>query len=894
MSKKTYNPSEIESKWYDYWLENQIFKSTPDEREPFTIVIPPPNVTGVLHMGHILNNTIQDILIRRARMQGKNACWVPGTDHAAIATESKVVNKLREEGINKSNISREKFLEHCFEWKDKYGGIIISQLKKMGASCDWDRERFTMEPSLNKSVMEIFNIWYEKGYIYRDWKIVNWDPKAQTTLSNEEVIRKEVESKLYYVKYQIKDSNEYITIATTRPETIMGDSAVCVHPDDKRYKHLQGKTVLVPMIGREIPIICDDYIDIEFGTGMLKVTPAHDTNDYEIGQRHQLEVIDIFNADGTLNEKAELFIGEDRFVARKKVAKLLEEQNLLVKTESISNNVGYSERNADTVVEPRLSLQWFVNMEEIVKPALANVLNDEIRLLPPKFKNTYKHWLENIRDWPISRQLWWGHQIPVWYYTKDSTNNQFVVALNEDEALQKAKEKFNEPNLTLADLKQDEDVLDTWFSSMLWPISVFDGFGKDKTEFNYYYPTNVLVTGWDIIFFWVARMIFAGYEFTPQFKLQDGKERPIELQKPFKDVYFTGMVRDSQRRKMSKSLGNSPDAIKLMDTYGADGVRFGMMSCSSAGNDLLFDEKLCDQGKKFANKIWNAYNLVEMWKENSQEGKNEENLSTIAWFDNKLSQTILSINKSLDEYRISEALMNLYNFIWNDFFSTYLEYVKPNYGEAQDKFTLNTTLEFFEKIIQLLHPFMPFVTEEIWQKMTKRKAGESINLTSLPKAKTINEDKIKQGEYAKEIISAIRDIRKKNQLKNADKIKAFVLAKDESIYQYFAHKIVKLGGLESIEKVSEEQKKGCASFIVKGQQFFIELNLAIDLDAKRAELEEKLKYTQGFLNSVMKKLSNERFVNNAPEKVVATERQKQADAEAKIKLLEESLANLGK
>lgn len=893
MSKKTYNPSEIESKWYDYWLENQIFKSTPDEREPFTIVIPPPNVTGVLHMGHILNNTIQDILIRRARMQGKNACWVPGTDHAAIATESKVVNKLREEGINKSNISREKFLEHCFEWKDKYGGIIISQLKKMGASCDWDRERFTMEPSLNKSVMKIFNIWYKKGYIYRDWKIVNWDPKAQTTLSNEEVIRKEVESKLYYVKYQIKDSNEYITIATTRPETIMGDSAVCVHPDDKRYKHLQGKTVLVPMIGREIPIICDDYIDIEFGTGMLKVTPAHDTNDYEIGQRHQLEVIDIFNADGTLNEKAELFIGEDRFVARKKVAKLLEEKNLLVKTESISNNVGYSERNADTVVEPRLSLQWFVNMEEIVKPALANVLNDEIRLLPPKFKNTYKHWLENIRDWPISRQLWWGHQIPVWYYTKDSTNNQFVVALNEEEALQKAKEKFNEPNLTLADLKQDEDVLDTWFSSMLWPISVFDGFGKDKTEFNYYYPTNVLVTGWDIIFFWVARMIFAGYEFTPQFKLQDGKERPIELQKPFKDVYFTGMVRDSQRRKMSKSLGNSPDAIKLMDTYGADGVRFGMMSCSSAGNDLLFDEKLCDQGKKFANKIWNAYNLVEMWKENSQEGKNEENLSTIAWFDNKLSQTILSINKSLDEYRISEALMNLYNFIWNDFFSTYLEYVKPNYGEKQDQFTLNTTLEFFEKIMQLLHPFMPFVTEEIWQKMTKRKAGESINLTSLPKAKTINENKIKQGEYAKEIISAIRDIRKKNQLKNADKIKAFVLSKDESIYQYFAHKIVKLGGLESIEKVSEE-KKGCASFIVKGQHFFIELNLAIDLDAKRAELEEKLKYTQGFLNSVMKKLSNERFVNNAPEKVVATERQKQADAEAKIKLLKESLANLGK
>lgn len=885
MSKKAYNPSEIEDKWYKYWMDNQIFKSVPDDREPYTIVIPPPNVTGILHMGHILNNTIQDILIRRARMLGKNACWVPGTDHAAIATESKVVNKLREEGLTKSEIGREEFLKHCFEWKDKYGGIIIDQLKKMGASCDWDRERFTMEPSLNEAVTEIFNIWYEKGYIYRDWKIVNWDPKAQTTLSNEEVIRKDVQSNLYYVKYPIVDSEEYVTIATTRPETIMGDTAICVHPDDERYKHLHGKKVIVPMVNREVPIICDDYIDMEFGTGMLKVTPAHDANDYEIGQRHQLETIDVFNPDGTISEAGQIFVGEDRFTVRKKVAELLEEQGALLKTEQMTNNVGYSERNSDTVVEPRLSLQWFVKMDDIVKPALAHVLNDDIRILPPKFKNVYKHWLENIRDWPISRQLWWGHQIPVWYY-----GEEYVVAKNEEEAVEKARSKFNNSALTIDDLKQEDDVLDTWFSSMLWPISVFDGFGEDKTEFNYYYPTNVLVTGWDIIFFWVARMIFAGYEFTPNFALADGSPRPLEKQKPFEDVYFTGMVRDSQRRKMSKSLGNSPDPLQLIEDYGADGVRFGMMSVSAAGNDLLFDEKLCDQGKKFANKIWNAYSLVEIWASNAEEKANE-NASTFAWFENKLSQTIQDVNASLDSYRISEALLSIYTFIWQDFFSTYLEYVKPNYGDTQDKETLQKTTEYFEKVLQLLHPFMPFVTEEIWQSMEKRPSGASINLTVWPEAGELNQDAIDKGEYSKEIISAIRDIRKTAQVKNSEQLNAYVLADNPSVYEAFSAKIMKLGGLESLNTV-EDKVSDAQSFIVKGQQFFIELNQAIDTEAKRKELEEELKYTKGFLVSVQKKLSNERFVNNAPEKVVALEKQKQADAEAKIKLLEESLSKL--
>lgn len=868
MSKKTYTPANIEDKWYQFWMDKNLFKSVPDEREPYTIVIPPPNVTGVLHMGHMLNNTIQDVLIRRARMQGYNACWVPGTDHASIATEAKVVNLLREKGIKKSDIGREAFLKHAFEWKDKYGGIILEQLKKLGASCDWDRTRFTMEPKLSDAVVKSFVHLYNKGYIYRDWKIVNWDPTAQTTLSNEEVIRKEVTSKLYYVKYQIKDSEAFITIATTRPETIMGDSAVCVHPEDKRYLHLHGKMVLVPMINREVPIILDNYIDMEFGTGMLKVTPAHDTNDYEIGLRHNLEVIDTLNADGTLSEAAQIFVGEDRFVARKKVAKKLEEIGQLEKVEEMSNSVGYSERNADTVVEPRLSLQWFVKMDALVKPALDNVMNDTIRFFPENYKNVYKHWLENIRDWPISRQLWWGQQIPAWFYGE----NEYVVAETAEEALALAKEKSNNSNLKLKDLKQDEDVVDTWFSSWLWPISVFDGFSENKKDFEYYYPANVLVTGWDIIFFWVARMIFAGYEF--------------KNEKPFHDVYFTGMVRDLQRRKMSKSLGNSPDALQLIKDFGADGVRFGMLSCAAAGNDLLFDEKLCEQGRNFSNKLWNAHNLIDGWE--IVGGENKDNEAAIIWFENKMNKTVASLENSFKTYRLSEALMNLYNFIWNDFCSAYLELIKPDYQQPIDQYTFDKTVEFFNTIMKLLHPFMPFITEELWQSIEER---ASICIADYPKNKPFSEQEILKGEYAKEIISAVRDIRNKNQIKPKDILKAYVLTNNEAIYSDFETKILKLANLSDIERLKEE-KSGCESFIVKGQQFFIEIGGAIDIDAKKEELLKEIKYTEGFINGVKKKLSNQRFVENAPEKVVEMEKQKLADGEGKIKLLQESVENL--
>lgn len=869
MSKKGYNASEIEKKWYGKWMEQNLFASKPDEREPYTIVIPPPNVTGILHMGHMLNNTIQDVLIRKARMQGYNACWVPGTDHASIATEAKVVNQLREKGITKADLTRQEFLDHAFAWKDKYGGIILEQLKRLGASCDWERTRFTMEDSLSKAVIKSFVELNKKGYIYRDWKIVNWDPTAQTTLSNEEVIRKEVNSRLYYVKYQIKDSDAFITIATTRPETIMGDTAVCVHPDDPRYKHLHGKKVLVPMIGREIPIICDDYIDIEFGTGMLKVTPAHDTNDYEIGQKHNLEVIDTLNDDGTISEAGQIFVGEDRFVARKKVAKLLEEQGQLEKVEEITNNVGYSERNPKTVVEPKLSLQWYVKMDEMVKPALAKVLDDTIKMFPPKFKNVYKHWLENIRDWPISRQLWWGQQIPAWYY---GAEKNVVIAETVEEALEQAKKDSGSSALTLADLKRDEDVLDTWFSSWLWPISVFDGFGEDTTEFDYYYPTNVLVTGWDIIFFWVARMVFAGYEFKDE--------------KPFKHVYFTGMVRDMQRRKMSKSLGNSPDAMALMDDYGADGVRFGMLSCAAAGNDLLFDLKLCDQGKAFTNKLWNAYNLIAGWE--VKEGDNKENHAVMDWFTEKMHQTIASVEASMTDYRLSEALMNTYNFIWNDFCSAYLEFVKPAYQQPIDAATLAKTKELFEQLLLLLHPFMPFITEELYQKMEERK---SICVSDFPKARDFDEAVIAKGEYAREIISAIRDIRNKNQIKPKEVLKGYVLADNSAVYQDFLPKIVKLGNLESIEKCDGEVA-GAESFIVKGQQFFIEVGDWIDMSSKLEEMKKELAYTEGFVKSIEKKLSNERFVQNAPEQVVALERQKLQDGVSKIKLLKESLSNM--
>lgn len=870
---KTYSPQEIESKWYAYWLKNKFFESKPDHREPFTIVIPPPNVTGVLHMGHMLNNTIQDVLIRRARMMGYNACWVPGTDHASIATEAKVVNLLREKGITKADISREEFLKHAFEWKDKYGGIILEQLKKLGASCDWSRTRFTMEPKLNEAVVKSFVELYNKGYIYKDWKIVNWDPAAQTTLSNEEVIRKDEQSKLYYVSYKIKDSNETITIATTRPETIMGDTAICVHPKDERYLHLHGKKAIVPMINREVPIICDDYIDIEFGTGCLKVTPAHDTNDYEIGNKHGLEIIDTFNDDGTLNEKAQIFVGEDRFVARKKVAEKLKELGCLVKTEDITNNVGYSERNPNTVVEPKLSLQWFVKMDEMVKPALANVLNDEIKFYPEKFKNTYKHWLDNIRDWPISRQLWWGQQIPAYYY---NTANDYVVAENKEEALKLAREKSGNANLQLADLRQDEDVVDTWFSSWLWPISVFDGFDKNSKDFDYYYPTNVLVTGWDIIFFWVARMIFAGYEF--------------KNEKPFKDVYFTGMVRDKQRRKMSKSLGNSPDALELIERFGADGVRFGMLSCAAAGNDLLFDESSCEQGKNFCNKLWNAFKLVKGWEIDETIPQPESAKMGIDWFNAQFNQTLATIEDHYSKYRLSDALMDTYKLIWDDFCSSYLEIVKPAYQKPIDKATYEQTVANFERLLTVLHPFMPFVTEELWQNLSIRKDGESLMMSNFPKATEADNSLIDEFNFALQVVTEIRTIRKQKNIPNKDQVELFVKTNQETNKRFDAV-IIKLTNLSALN-YTPEKMDNAFSFVVKSNEYYIPISENVDVEAERTKIQKELEYTLGFLKSVNGKLANEKFVNNAPEQVLAIERKKQAEAEAKIKVLEEQLHNL--
>lgn len=869
---KTYSPQEIESKWYAYWLKNKFFESKPDHREPYTIVIPPPNVTGVLHMGHMLNNTIQDVLIRRARMLGYNACWVPGTDHASIATESKVVNLLREKGITKADISREDFLKHAYEWKDKYGGIILEQLKKLGASCDWSRTRFTMEPKLNEAVIASFVDLYKKGYIYKDWKIVNWDPTAQTTLSNEEVIRKDEQSKLYYVNYKIKDSNETITIATTRPETIMGDTAICVHPKDERYFHLHGKKAIVPMINRAVPIICDDYIDIEFGTGCLKVTPAHDTNDYEIGQKHGLEIIDTFNNDGTLNEKAQIFVGEDRFVARKKVAELLKAEGLLAKVEDITNNVGYSERNPNTVVEPKLSLQWFVRMDEMVKPAMEHVMNDDIKLYPSKFKNTYKHWLDNIRDWPISRQLWWGQQIPAYYY---NDANDYVVAENIDEAVKLAQEKTGNKNLTNADLRQDEDVVDTWFSSWLWPIAVFDGFGEDKTDFNYYYPTNVLVTGWDIIFFWVARMIFAGYEF--------------KNEKPFKDVYFTGMVRDKERRKMSKSLGNSPDALELIERFGADGVRFGILSCAAAGNDLLFDESSCEQGKNFCNKLWNAFKLVKGWEIDSSIPQPESAKVGVEWFTTQLNKTAEMLEDNFSKYRLSEALMETYKLIWNDFCAVYLEIAKPAYQQPIDQHTYQQTIQFFEQLMAILHPFMPFITEELWQNLDERKDGDSLMISSFPKASKIDETLIEELNFAMEVITEIRTIRKQKNIPNKDQIELFVKA-NQNTNKRFDPVISKLTNLTSLI-YTNNKVDGAFSFVVKSNEYFIPISEKIDIEAEKEKIKKELDYTLGFLNSINQKLSNQKFVNNAPEQVLAIERKKQAEAESKIKVLEEQLIN---
>ena len=868
---KKYNPIQVEDKWYKYWMENDYFKSTPDKRESYTIVIPPPNVTGVLHMGHMLNNTIQDVLVRRARMLGKNACWVPGTDHASIATEAKVVSKLNQEGISKEDLTREEFLQHAWEWKEKHGGIILDQLKKLGASCDWDRTSFTMDEKLSSSVLEVFVDLYKKGLIYRGFRMVNWDPKAKTTVSDEEVIHKEVNSKLYYVNYQIENSKEFVTIATTRPETILGDTAICINPNDERFIHLKGKKVIVPISGRLIPIIEDDYVDPEFGTGCLKITPAHDQNDKVIGEKHGLAVIDVLNDDATLNQHGLHYQGKDRFEVRKEISEELDSLGVLLKVEDYQTKVGCSERT-DAVIEPKISVQWFVKMDELSVPALDAVMNNEVQLVPAKFKNTYRHWMENVHDWCISRQLWWGHQIPAYYYGDGL--NDFVVAKTIEEALLLAKEVTGKNDIKVTDLKQDEDVLDTWFSSSLWPISVFNGIIEpDNEEINYYYPTNDLVTAPEILFFWVARMILTGYEY-----------RGI---RPFDNVYLTGIVRDKQGRKMSKSLGNSPDPIELMDKYGADGVRVGMLLCSPAGNDLPFDESLCEQGRNFSNKIWNAFRLVKGWE---SESINQPKSSKIAidWFNSKLSETIKSININYDKFRISEVLMSVYKLVWDDFCSSYLEMIKPAYQKPIDKVTLEATFSYFEDILKLLHPFMPFISEEIWSLISERSSEERLIVASWPIETDIDSKILADEKFAAEVISGIRTIRKEKNIPNKDQIELFV-KRNETIDQSFDSVIRKLGNLSILNYV-DKKVDGALSFRVKSNEYYVPLSGSINIEEEIATLTQELEYTKGFLNSVMKKLSNERFVNNAPEQVIANERKKQSDAEAKIKTIQEQLS----
>ena len=868
---KKYNPIQVEDKWYKYWMENDYFKSIPDERESYTIVIPPPNVTGVLHMGHMLNNTLQDVLVRRARMLGKNACWVPGTDHASIATEAKVVNKLKQEGISKEDLTREEFLQHAWEWKEKHGGIILDQLKKLGASCDWDRTSFTMDEKLSSSVLEVFVDLYKKGLIYRGFRMVNWDPQAKTTVSDEEVNHKEVNSKLYYVNYQLENSKEFVTIATTRPETILGDTAICINPNDERFKHLKGKKVIVPISGRLIPIIEDDYVDPEFGTGCLKITPAHDQNDKVIGERHGLAVIDVLNDDATLNEHGLHYEGKDRFVVRKEISKELDSLGVLLKVEDYQTKVGCSERT-DAVIEPKISVQWFVKMDKLSAPALDAVMNDEVQLVPAKFKNTYRHWMENVHDWCISRQLWWGHQIPAYFYGDGF--NDFVVAKTIEEALLLAKEVTGNNDLKVTDLKQDEDVLDTWFSSSLWPISVFNGIIEpDNEEINYYYPTNDLVTAPEILFFWVARMILTGYEY-----------RGV---RPFENVYLTGIVRDKQGRKMSKSLGNSPDPIELMDKYGADGVRVGMLLCSPAGNDLPFDESLCEQGRNFSNKIWNAFRLVKGWESAIIDQPKSSQLA-INWFESKLSETIKSINVNYDKFRISEVLMSVYKLVWDDFCSSYLEMIKPAYQKPIDKVTLEATLSYFEDILKLLHPFMPFISEEIWSLISERTSEERLIVASWPIETDIDSKILADEKFAAEVISGIRTIRKEKNIPNKDQIELFV-KRNETIDQSFDSVITKLGNLSVLNYV-DKKVDGALSFRVKSNEYYVPLSGSINIEEEIATLTQELEYTKGFLNSVMKKLSNERFVNNAPEQVIANERKKQSDAEAKIKTIQEQLS----
>ena len=867
-----YTPQTLEAKWYDYWIEQRLFHSEPDAREPYTIVIPPPNVTGMLHMGHMLNNTLQDVLVRRARMSGKNACWVPGMDHASIATEAKVVAMLHEQGIEKANLTREEFLKYAWEWKEKYGGVILKQLRKLGASCDWERTCFTMDDERTESVIRVFCDLYEKGKIYRGVRMVNWDPSAKTALSDEEVIFKESHGKLYYLRYKVEGSDEALIVATTRPETILGDTALCVNPNDPRYSHLPADArVIVPIVGRSIPVIRDEYVDIEFGTGALKVTPAHDVNDYMLGEKYGLETIDIFNDDGTINDKVGIYVGMDRFELRKQIEQDLLAADLLEKTEDYTNNVGYSERTG-VAIEPKLSMQWFLSMEELAKPATASVLEDVIRFVPEKYKNTYRHWMENIKDWCISRQLWWGQRIPAYYLPKGG----YVVAATAEEALAKARVKAGDDTLTMADLRQDEDVLDTWFSSWLWPISVFDGIrNPDNEEINYYYPTNDLVTGPDIIFFWVARMIMAGYEY-----------RSAE---PFRNVYFTGIVRDKIGRKMSKQLGNSPDPLDLIEKYGADGVRLAMLMSSSAGNDVMFDEALCEQGRNFGNKIWNAYRLINGWEVKEME-QSENNRLAINWFEQMLSRVLNEVESDFRQYRISEACMRLYKLFWDEFSALYLEMIKPAYGEPIDAATLEATKGFFDALMRVLHPFMPFITEEIWQDLMPREAGASICVAPMPEAAAEQEGVLARFELAREVISAVRNIRNQKNLPQKEQLTLRVVA-DENYPAELAPVLVKMANLAAIE-LTEEKDAAAAGFIVKTTQYFVPLAGMIDVEAEKEKLATDLAYYEGFLKSVMAKLSNERFVQNAPEKVVANERAKQADAEAKIAAIKAQLAAL--
>ena len=864
-----YNPEEVEGKWYEYWLRHELFKSVPDKREPYTIVIPPPNVTGVLHMGHMLNNTIQDILIRRARMEGKNALWVPGTDHASIATEAKVVARLAQKGIKKTDLTREEFLKHAWEWKEEHGGIILEQLKKLGASCDWSRTSFTMDEIRSKSVIRVFVDLFNKGLIYRGVRMVNWDPAALTALSDEEVVYKEEHGKLYYLRYKVVGEDTYAIVATTRPETIMGDTAMCINPNDPKNAHLKGKKVIVPLVGREIPVIEDEYVDIEFGTGCLKVTPAHDVNDYMLGEKYNLPSIDIFNDNGTLSEAAGMYVGMDRFEVRKQIEKDLEAAGLLEKTEAYTNKVGHSERT-DAVIEPKLSMQWFLKMDKITIPALDAVMDDRIKFHPAKFKNTYRHWMTNIKDWCISRQLWWGHRIPAYFLPQGG----YVVAETAEEALKLAQEKTGDSSLTLADLRQDDDCLDTWFSSWLWPISLFNGIlDPNNEEIKYYYPTADLVTGPDIIFFWVARMIIAGYEYMHEM--------------PFRNVYFTGIVRDKLGRKMSKSLGNSPDPLQLIEKYGADGVRMGLMLAAPAGNDILYDDSLCEQGRNFNNKIWNAFRLVKGWEVADGEQPEYAKIA-VKWFDAVLNKTLAEVDDLFGKFRLSEALMAVYKLFWDEFSSWYLEMVKPAYGQPIDRATYEATLGFFDTLLRLLHPFMPFITEELWQHIAERKDGESIMTAQLPKAGEIDEATIAAVNTAKEIIAGVRTVRLQKNIPNKEALELQQVATAEVPVLPI---VMKLANLSAVNNVTEKDATA-ASFLVGTTEYAVPLGNNINVEEELKKLEADLKYNEGFLQSVLKKLNNEKFVNNAPAKVIEMERKKQADAEAKIATLKESIAAL--